>query len=150
MTEQTSPQFAVQRIYLKDVSFETPMGAEVFKQAWEPSVQLDMNTKVNALGNNHFEVVLSLTVTASLKEEKVGFLAEIQQAGIFLCEGFSNEQLQQIHSVNCPDILFPYAREALDGLVVKGSFPALMLAPVNFEALYRQALEQQQEQQQTH
>lgn len=146
MAEQPQQQFAVQRVYIKDVSFETPMGTEVFKNKWEPKIQLDMNTKTQSLGDDNYEVVLHLTVTANLAEDKVGFLAEIQQAGIFVCKGFENEQLRQIHSVNCPDILFPYAREALDSLVVKGSFPALMLAPMNFEALYRQALAQQQEQ----
>jgi preprotein translocase subunit SecB len=141
------PQFAVQRIYLKDVSFETPLGVDVFKGKWEPKIQLDMNTKTKSLDDDNYEVVLNLTVTANLADDKVGFLAEVQQAGIFTCKGFDNEQLRQIHSVNCPEILFPYARETLDSLVVKGSFPALMLAPMNFEALYRQALAQQQQQQ---
>lgn len=145
--DAAKPQFSVQRIYLKDVSFETPMGAEVLKHQWQPNVQLDMNTKVDRLDDEHFEVVLSLTVTAKLEEQdSVGFLVEIQQAGIFRCIGLNNEQLRQVHSVNCPEILFPYARETLDSLVVKGSFPALMLAPVNFEALFQQALAQQQNQ----
>jgi preprotein translocase subunit SecB len=146
MAEQQAPQqqFTIQRIYLKDVSFETPMGPEVFKQKWEPKIQLDMNTKTASLGDENFEVVLKLTVTANVSDEKVGFLAEIQQAGIFSCVGFSNEQLQNIHSVSCAEILFPYARETLDNLVVKGSFPALMLAPINFEALYKHALAQAQ------
>lgn len=149
MAEQQAPQqqFTIQRIYLKDVSFETPMGAEVFKQKWEPKIQLDMNTKTASLGDDNFEVVLKLTVTASVSDDKVGFLAEVQQAGIFACQGFTAEQLQNIHSVNCADILFPYAREALDNLVVKGSFPALMLAPINFDVLYKQALAQSKNQQ---
>lgn len=140
-------QFSVQRIYVKDISFETPMGAEVFKNKWEPKIQLDMNTKTNDIGDGHYEVVLSLTVTAKLADDKIGFLAEIQQAGIFHCIGFQPDQLRQLQGVNCPDILFPYAREALDSLAVKGSFPPLMLSPMNFEALFKQALSQQQQEQ---
>jgi len=142
--EAQGPNFAIQRIFLKDVSFETPLGADVFKSQWKPKVQLDMNTRTEKLDDTNFEVVLTLTITAKLEDDKTGFLCEIQQAGIFGCQGFSDEQLRQIHSVNCPDILFPYAREAVDSLVTKGSFPPLMLAPINFEALFRQAMAQQQ------
>ena len=149
MAEQEAPaqNFQIQRVYLKDVSFETPTGAEVFKTQWKPKVQLDMNTRTEKLDDNVFEVVLTLTVTAKIDDEKTGFLIELQQGGIFLCQGFTSDQLRQIHSVNCPEILFPYARETIDSLVVKGSFPPLMLAPMNFEALFRQALAQHQEQQ---
>ena len=144
MSEQVPAQnFAIQRIFLKDVSFETPTGSEVFKQQWKPKVQLDMNTRTEKLDDNLFEVVLTLTVTANVDDEKIGFLCEVQQAGIFSCEGFSGDQLRQIHSVNCPDILFPYAREAIDSMVTKGSFPPLMLAPINFDALFKQAMAQQ-------
>ncbi|MCK5880945.1 MAG: protein-export chaperone SecB, partial [Sinobacterium sp.] len=103
MSEQVPAQnFAIQRIFLKDVSFETPTGSEVFKQQWKPKVQLDMNTRTEKLDDNLFEVVLTLTVTANVDDEKIGFLCEVQQAGIFSCEGFSGDQLRQIHSVNCP------------------------------------------------
>jgi preprotein translocase subunit SecB len=140
MSEAPKQNFAIQRIFLKDVSFETPIGADVFKQKWQPKVQLDMNTRTEKISDTLFEVVLTLTVTANIEDEKIGFLCEIQQAGIFTCEGFSGDQLRQIHSVNCPEILFPYAREAIDALAIKGSFPPLMLAPINFDALFKQAL----------
>ena len=143
MAEQN---FAIQRIYLKDVSFETPTGAEVFKTAWKPKVQLDMNTRTEKLDDNLFEVTLTFTITAKLENEQVGFLCEIQQAGIFQCQGFSQDQLRQLHAVNCPDILFPYARETVDALVTRGSFPPLMLAPMNFDALFRQAMAKQEQQ----
>jgi len=144
MTEQTQQQFQLQRIYVKDVSFETPQGHEVFRQQWKPRVNLEMNTKQNRIDDNNYEVVLTLSVTASL-EEKTAFLAEVQQAGIFLVAGMSEPQLRQVLSTVCPNILFPYAREAIDNLVTRGSFPALMLAPVNFDALYQQAVKQAQE-----
>lgn len=147
MTEQTQPQFALQRIYMKDVSFETPQGHEVFRQQWKPRVNLEMNTRNDRIDDNNFEVVLTLSVTATM-EEKTAFLAEVQQGGIFFVNGIEEPQLRQVLSTVCPNILFPYAREAIDNLVVRGSFPPLMLAPVNFDALYQQALAQQEQQQQ--
>lgn len=145
MTEQTQPQFALQRIYMKDVSFETPQGHEVFRQQWKPRVNLEMNTRNDRIDDNNFEVVLTLSVTATM-EEKTAFLAEVQQGGIFFVNGIEEPQLRQVLSTVCPNILFPYAREAIDNLVVRGSFPPLMLAPVNFDALYQQALAQQEQQ----
>ncbi len=144
MTEQTQPQFALQRIYMKDVSFETPQGHEVFRQQWKPRVNLEMNTRNDRIDDNNFEVVLTLSVTATM-EEKTAFLAEVQQGGIFFVNGIEEPQLRQVLSTVCPNILFPYAREAIDNLVVRGSFPPLMLAPVNFDALYQQALAQQEQ-----
>jgi preprotein translocase subunit SecB len=136
-------QFGLQRIYLKDASFEMPLGAQAFTQAWEPKINLDLNTKNVQLDKNLFEVTLSLTVNATLGEEaKTAFLAEIHQAGIFLADGFDPKTLHQTLGVVCPNILFPYAREAIDNLVTRGSFPALLLSPVNFEALYVQAMRQ--------
>ncbi len=147
MTEQAQQQFALQRIYIKDVSFETPQGHEVFRQQWKPRVNLEMNTKQTRIDDNNFEVILTLSITAVL-EEKTAFLAEVQQAGIFYVNGIPEAQLRQVLATVCPNILFPYAREAIDNLVVRGSFPPLMLAPVNFDALYQQALMQQEQEQQ--
>jgi preprotein translocase subunit SecB len=143
-TQQATQQFALQRIYVKDVSFETPGGIEVFRQAWKPRVNLEMNTRQNKLDDQNFEVVLTLSVTAS-QEDKTAFIVEIQQAGIFYVAGLEEQQLRQVLATVCPTILFPYAREAIDSLVVRGSYPPLMLAPVNFDALYVQAMRQQQE-----
>lgn len=136
-------QFAIQRIYLKDASLEMPAGVAVFSGKWSPNIQLDVNTRAEKLGESQHEVVLSLTVTAK-QEDKIAMLVEVQQAGIFLCKGLSDEQLRQVLATACPDILFPYARETIDSLVVKASLPPLMLAPMNFSELYRQALIQQQ------
>ncbi len=139
---QPQPQFAIQRIYVKDLSFETPNSPAIFTQAWDPKVNVDLNTKAAPLGEGVFEVVLALTVTASL-DDKTAYLAEVQQAGIFNVVGFSEkDQGHMLHSY-CPNVLFPYAREAIGSLVGRGSFPQLNLAPVNFDALYAEHLKQQ-------
>ena len=136
-------QFVTQRIYTKDISFESPMTPNVFRQEWKPAVNVDLNTKSSRVDEegNH-EVVLTLTITAKL-EEQTAFLVEVQQAGIFFVAGIEGDALRQLLSTVAPTILFPYAREAVDNLVVKGGFPALMIAPVNFDALFRQAVAQQ-------
>jgi preprotein translocase subunit SecB len=150
MDEQTAAQqppaqqFAVQRIYVKDLSFETPLGVEVFRQQWKPRVNLDLNTRQNKIDEQTFEVILTLSVTAS-QEDKTAFIAEVQQAGIFSVAGIPEPQLRQVLATVCPSILFPYARETVDSLATRGSFPPLMLAPVNFDALYLQALKQAQD-----
>ncbi len=140
-------QFAMQRIYTKDLSFESPSSPNVFKKQWQPKVNVDLNTKSDKLDEQgNFEVVLSITITAKIDED-TAFLVEVQQGGIFLVTGFDGEDLRRILGTAAPNILFPYARETIDGLVVKGGFPPVMLAPVNFEALYQQALAQAQQQQ---
>jgi len=143
MTEQTPQQFQLQRIYVKDVSFETPQGHEVFRQQWKPRVNLEMNTKQNRIDDSNYEVVLTLSVTAS-QEDKTAFLAEVQQAGIFFVAGIPESQLRQVLSTVCPNILFPYARETISDSVARAGFPPVLLAPVNFEAIYQQRLQQQQ------
>jgi len=137
-------QFSVQRVYTKDLSFESPSTPAVFKQQWQPKVNVDLNTKSNAIDSEgNFEVVLSITITAKVDEE-VAFLVEVQQAGIYYIKGFEGEELRRILGTAAPNILFPYARETIDSLCVKGGFPAIMLAPVNFDAVYQQALAQAQ------
>ena len=139
-------QFTLQRIYTKDVSYESPSTPQIFRQNWQPNVNIDLNTKSSRFDEegNH-EVVLTLTVTAKIGEE-TAFLVEVQQAGIFYVVGIEGEPLRQVLATVGPTILFPYARESIDALVVKGGFPPLMLSPVNFEALYRQAVAQQAQQ----
>jgi len=144
--QQDAPQqqFSMQRIYCKDVSFESPATPQVFRKSYQPKVNVDLNTRSDAIDENgNFEVVLTITVTSKIEEE-TAFLVEVQQAGIFYIAGFETEQLRMVLGITAPNILFPYAREAIDTLVVKGGFPALMLAPVNFEALYQQAMAQSQ------
>ncbi len=137
MTEQQKPQFAIQRIYARDVSFESPNSPAIFREEWKPQVKLDLNTKTRSLDEGVYEVLLVVTVEAKLGD-KTAFLAEVQQAGIFTLAGFPDETRDQMLGAYCPSVLFPYAREAVDAAVTKGSFPALMLAPVNFDALYLQ------------
>lgn len=138
---QEGPQFAIQRIYVKDVSFETPNSPEIFQVEWAPEIKLDMDTRSNKLADNVFEVVLALTVTASIGE-KTAFLCEIQQAGIFSIGDLEELQMAHMLGAFCPNILFPYAREAVAGLVNRGTFPQLNLAPVNFDALFAQYMQQ--------
>lgn len=146
-TEQAAQQtqFALQRIYIKDLSFESPKSPEIFREQLQPDIDLNVSTNHRLLDGDFYEVVLGVTVTAK-NEEGVAFIAEVQQAGIFLISGFDDSSLVHALGAYCPGLLFPYAREALDGIVVKGTFPALMLAPVNFEALFAQEMERQREQ----
>lgn len=142
--EAEGPQFSLQRIYVRDLSFEAPKSPAIFRQQWEPGVALDLNTRQKQLDGDFHEVVLTLSVTVKNGEE-VAFIAEVQQAGIFMIKGLDAGAMSHTLGAFCPNILFPYAREALDSLVTRGSFPALMLAPVNFDALYAQELQRMQE-----
>ncbi|OZG71784.1 protein-export chaperone SecB [Hahella sp. CCB-MM4] len=147
MAEEQNPQqpkFALQRIYLKDLSFESPNAPATFQQEWKPQVNMDLNTENNQLSENQWEVTLTLTITAKVGD-KSAFLVEIQQAGVFLIEGLNPQQLAQTLGAFCPNLLFPYARETVDTMVVKGSFPALMLQPVNFDAIYAEAVRRKQQ-----
>jgi preprotein translocase subunit SecB len=142
--EQAQQQFAMQRIYNKDISFESPSTPEIFKKQWQPQVNVDLNTKSNKVDDQgNFEVVLTITITAKVEEE-TAFLIEVQQAGIFFIAGIEGEDLRRVLGTAAPNILFPYARESIDTICVKGGFPPVMLAPVNFDALYQQALAQAQ------
>lgn len=137
-------QFSVHRIYTKDLSFESPATPAIFRKQWQPKVNVDLNTKSSAIdAEGNFEVVLAITITAKLEEE-TAFLIEVHQAGIFHIKGFSDEDLRRILGTAAPNVLFPYARETIDALCVKGAFPAIMLSPVNFDAVYQQALAQSQ------
>ncbi|MEM8660629.1 MAG: protein-export chaperone SecB [Pseudomonadota bacterium] len=142
--EQPQQQFAMQRIYTKDISLESPATPSVFKKQWQPKVNVDLGTKSEKIdeGGNH-EVVLTLTITAKIDDE-TAFLIEVQQAGIFLITGFTPEDLRRVVGTAAPNVLFPYARECVDSLCVKSGFPPLMLAPINFDAMYQQALAQAQ------
>ncbi|MCL6415002.1 protein-export chaperone SecB [Aestuariirhabdus sp. Z084] len=140
------PQFALQRIYVKDISFESPKSPEMFRKEWKPKVNLDLNTRNSKLDDGVFEVVLALTVTVENGED-TAFVAEVQQAGIFAVSNMEDKAVHHTLGSFCPNILFPYAREAIDNLVTRGSFPPVMLAPVNFDALYAQAVAQKQAEQ---
>ncbi|MAV25893.1 MAG: protein-export chaperone SecB [Gammaproteobacteria bacterium] len=134
-------QFALQRIYLKDASFESPKAPHSFRGDWQPKINLELNVKNNHLEGDLYEVVLTLTITATTEAESEDdpyYLVEIQQAGVFLIKG-SGDVLSQAMGSYCPSVLFPYARETVDAMVTRGSFPPLMLAPVNFDAIYQES-----------
>lgn len=142
-TQQQEQQFIIQRIYIKDVSFEAPNSPAVFTQEWHPDTNLDLNTHVNTLGNNNYEVELLITITVK-SNEQTAFLVEVKQAGVFFIQGYAAEQLNHLLAAYCPNILFPYAREVIAGMVSKGSFPELHLSPINFDALYARRLQEEQ------
>ena len=142
--EQPQQQFVMQRIYAKDLSFESPATPAIFKKQWQPKVSVDLNTKSDKIDDEgNYEVVLTVTITSKVDEE-TAFLVEVQQAGIFFITGIEGENLRRVLATAAPNILFPYARENIDSVCVKGGFPAVMLAPVNFDALYQQAVAQSQ------
>ncbi len=141
--EQGKAQFALQRIYLKDSSFESPKSPLGFREQWKPKVNLELNSRHDLIENSLYQVVLRMTVTVSTEDDELMYLVEVQQAGVFLVDGL--EENARLHTLGsfCPNVLFPYAREVIDSLVVKGSFPPLMLSPVNFDAIYQQSLVEQ-------
>jgi preprotein translocase subunit SecB len=138
-TKQDAPnrEFALQRVYTKDVSFETPKTPGIFQQEWKPETKVNLNTEVEKLGDGVYEVCLTVTVTTTLGEE-TAYLAEAKQAGIFTINGFSDQERGPLLGAYCPSQLFPYVREVLSDLIMKGSFPQMVLQPVNFDALYAQ------------
>lgn len=138
--QANAPQFAIQRIYLKDISFETPMGLDAFMKPNKPKIQQDLNIQINQLNAETIEVVLLITITATA-ENRTMFLVEVKQAGLFNVMGFEGTQLTQLINTACPQILFPYAREAIDSIITRGGFPPLMLAPINFDAVFVQAVQ---------
>lgn len=141
---EAQQNFQIQRVFLKDVSFEAPNSPDMFQKEWKPDVKLDLDTQSRELGEGTFEVVLRLTVTVKNAED-TAFLCEVQQAGIFTVAGMEASQLAHCLGAFCPNILFPYARETISSLVVKGTFPQLNLAPVNFDALFMNYLQNQAE-----
>jgi len=139
MTEQqkaSEHEFSIQRIYTKDLSFETPNTPDIFQIEWNPQVDLKLDTSSKKLADEVYEVELQVTVTVKLKD-KTAFLVEVKQAGIFALKGFTEDQIDPMLGSFCPNIIFPYARELISETVCRGSFPPLYLAPVNFDAYYQ-------------
>jgi preprotein translocase subunit SecB len=150
--EQAQPQFIIQKIYTKDVSFETPNSPEVFREEWKPELDLQLTNEYKQLDDNNHDVTLVATVTAKLGD-KTAFLIEVKQSGVFSLIGYGKDEMGPLIGNHCPNILFPYVREVISDLVLKGGFPQLVLAPVNFDALYMNQIEQAKqaaEQQTTH
>ncbi|OGT32338.1 MAG: protein-export chaperone SecB [Gammaproteobacteria bacterium RBG_16_51_14] len=137
-----SGQFAIQKVYVKDVSFEVPHAPDIFRDEWNPAVNMQISNQARTLEADLYDVVMTVTVTVTFGEKTV-YLAEIHQAGIFHISGFPDEVVGRMLGTICPNILFPFAREMVADLVTRGGFPQLLLAPVNFEALYMQQGKQQ-------
>lgn len=131
------PEFAIQRLYIKDLSFEVPNSPLVFLEEWQPEVNMDLATKANNLGEDNHEIVLTVTINMTMKDKTI-FLAEVHQGGIFTIKNFPKEQMRSMLGSFCPNILYPYAREAITDVVVRGGFPQLYLAPVNFDTFLEQ------------
>jgi preprotein translocase subunit SecB len=142
--QDQQPSFGIEKIYVKDLSLEIPNAPAVFMQRETPQVGIELGNKVTKLEEDVFEVVLSVTVTSKI-EDKTVFLVEVAQAGIFQMRNIPQDNLEAIVSVTCPNILFPYAREAVSDLITRGGFPPVLLSPINFEALYAQQRQQQVE-----
>jgi preprotein translocase subunit SecB len=135
--QQGEKQVAIQRIYLKDVSFEAPNSPEIFRTQGEPTNSFNLNTAAKKVEENLYEVTLTLTFTVKVGE-KTAYLIEVQQAGLFVFAGFTDQELGPMLGAYAPNQLFPYAREVITELVGKGSFPQMVLQPLNFEAIYMQ------------
>lgn len=143
--QQTAqPQLALERIYLKDASFEVP-GAKVFTNEWQPELNINLSSVAEQLDPSHYEVALKVVVTANNGGD-TAFIVDVTQAGIFLIDNVEQERLPYILGAYCPNILFPFLREAINDLVSKGSFPQLLLSPINFDAEFEANIQRLQEQ----
>jgi preprotein translocase subunit SecB len=143
-TDPVQTHFSIQKIYVKDVSFESPSAPEVFSfKQWEPKIELNINNAHKRLNEQMYEAVLTVTATVK-QDDKTAFLIEVQQAGIFAITGFSEQDLSYLIGSQCMNILLPYARETVSDLTTRGGFPPLILSPVNFDALYQQHVKEQQ------
>ena len=135
--QQAQRQFLVQRIYTRDLSFEAPNSPQIFQENWNPEINVSLGSDVNKVSDENMELVLKVSVEAKHKDKTV-FLVEVQQCGMFLIQGFNDEEKEALMGVAAPNVLFPYAREVISDLVTRGSFPQFVLQPVNFEAIFNQ------------
>lgn len=140
-------QVAVQKIYVKDASFEAPNAPIIFQDPGQPNIQLNLNQKVQTIGENVYEVVLTVTLTCKISD-KTAYLAEVQQAGIFGMSGFDQATLHGMLGTFAPNTLFPYARQVISGLVLEGGFPPFVLQPVNFDQIYAETMRRRAQEQQ--
>ena len=144
----TGPAFTVEKIYVKDVSFESPNAPTIFNDQVQPELQLNLNQQVQRLGENAFEVVLAVTLTCQAGE-RTAYVAEVKQAGVFGLVGLDPQSIDVLLGTQCPNILFPYVRQLISDLIQAGGFPPFFLQPINFEGLYAETLRQRQEQGET-
>lgn len=144
MADEPQAQFAIGKIYLKDLSFESPASPGVFALEANPDIDINLGASSTALDAENHEVVVTVTITARQQDDQQNlFLVEVQQAGIFRLLNVPREQMAAVLAVTCPNLLFPYVRQIISEMTVAGGFPPLLLQPVNFEALYQQHLAQQ-------
>ena len=139
--DSTAQELMLQNIYVKDASFEAPSGPNIASSEWSPQFGLNMNTNGTTVADNLHEVVLTITLEAKLGE-RIAYLVEVKQAGVFLIRGYPVDDARRIIGAFCPGGLFPYARQAVSDLILRGGFPPFLLPPVNFDALFQQSLEQ--------
>lgn len=140
------PEFAIKGIFIRDLSFEAPHPPHGQSADWKPEVKFEMNTQARKLEDDDYEVILKLTVTVK-EDKKVSFLTELQQGGIFTLRNFNDAQRGQMLGSFCPNVLYPYARETISNMAIRGGYPPLYLAPVNFDALYAEHMQRMQQQQ---
>jgi preprotein translocase subunit SecB len=138
------PVFSIEKIYVKDLSIEVPNAPQIFLERETPGIEVQIQSAAKAIGEGMFEVALTITVNAK-QEEKAFFLVEVVKAGIFQIRNVPEQDMEPILAVACPNILFPYARETISDAINRAGFPPVILAPVNFEALYQQRLMEQQQ-----
>ena len=139
--QQAQPVFSIEKLYVKDLSLEVPHAPQIFLEQGEPNVEMRVATQSEKLEDGFYSVDVTVTVTAKLNEERTMFLNEVTQSGIFRLENIPEEDVQLLLGVACPNILFPYAREAISNSVTRAGFPPVLLAPINFEAIYQQQQE---------
>jgi preprotein translocase subunit SecB len=144
--QNASGQFQIQKLYTKDMSLELPNAPQIFQETGQADVKMSLAQRVEKLTDNNHEVVLTVTVTASIGE-KTAYLVEVAQAGIFMVDGFNEQATHAIMNTMCPTTLFPYARQLISSLVSEGGFPPLVLQPVNFDMLYAQRMQQKAQEQ---
>ncbi len=146
-TEESRQNFEIQRIYLVDVSFESPQAPDIFTKQIQPSTNVDLNSSNRQIADNIYEVLLDITTTVKVEDE-VAYLIEVKQAGIFSIDGYTDPETMQILGSKCPEIIYPFCREAICDLAVKGGFPQIHLAPINFDVLYAHHVQEQTKAQQ--
>ncbi|WP_314186560.1 protein-export chaperone SecB [Aggregatibacter kilianii] len=148
--QETQAVLQIQRIYVKDVSFEAPNLPHIFNQEWKPKLAFDLSTETVKLADDLYEVCLNISVETTLEDsDDVAFICEVKQAGVFTISGLDDMQMAHCLTSQCPNMLFPYARELVSNLVNRGTFPALNLSPVNFDALFVEYLQRQQQEQES-
>ena len=143
MSETQQATFQIEKIYVKDMSLELPNAPQVFAQAAQPQVEVQISSEAGQFAEGVYEVSVSATVTAKAGDRTL-FLAEAVQAGIFSVRNVPEEEMQPLLAIGCPNILFPYLRETISDIITRGGFPPVLLSPVSFEQIYLQRMQEQQ------